>query len=187
MKKTWRDFLVDVGILTSAVFVALSLVACGSTSPNDAAKVAIVAAYNAQGAAAQTYNEAKAKESAASQACAAAAVKAGLPVPSVTTQETWPRAKETCASLGAPIPFDPFALQKLAGPINALTPLVEKANKIRVAFEGGTVSADVLSATVAQLAAAFIEIEQYLVEARVTVPKSVDDAAVLLKTAGAGK
>ena len=187
LPRTWRDAALKAGLTLPILFVVASLVGCSSTSLNDASKTAIVAAYNGQVAAGQTYNDAKTKETAASVACAKAAQAAGAPAPSVKTAADWPTAKTMCASLGAPIPFDPFALQKLAGPINALDDAIPAANNIRVAFEGGTVSADVLTTTILQLAAVFVEIEQDLVNAKITVPKPLNDAATALKAAGVAK
>jgi hypothetical protein len=162
-------------------------VGCTSTGLNDSAKNGIVIAYNAQVAAGQTYNDAKAQETKASQACAAAAQAKALPAPSVKTAADWPAVRDLCASLGAPIPFDPFALQKAAAPVNGLLDAVNAANKIRIAFEGGTVSADVLTSAVLQLASLFVEIETDLVTANVPVPASIDNAATTLKQIGAGK
>jgi hypothetical protein len=172
--------------LLTLVGVLVLTVGC-SASLNDRAKTAILLANDAQAAAAATYEDAKNLESTASAACRDAALKKSVPIPNVTTPADWPAAKQTCADLGAPIPFDPFLLKSIAGPINALYDGVRQANTIRVSFEGATISADVLTSTLLKLANLFVEVEADLVIAGVSVPKGVDSAATTLKQIGVGK
>jgi len=186
LARTWRDAALRVLVAVGLTVLAVSLVGCGA-SLNDNAKIAIVSAQQAQVAAGATYNDAKNSETVASQACASAAQRSGQAVAPPANEADWPRVRDLCASLGAPIPYNPFVLQRLAGPINSLEDLIQRANNVRVAFEGGTITSDSLVAAISQLASAFVQIETDLASAGISVPQPVNDAATTLKSLGAGK
>lgn len=128
----------------------------------------------AQLAAAQTYDTAKAVQAAAQTACAGALKAAGLPLP--TTPST---IKPTCASVGSPVPYDPVKLMQAAGPINALYDSVRYANTQRIAANG-----DVPAAVLGGLVGAFEQVIADLTSAGITVPQSIRDAVATVKAAG---
>jgi hypothetical protein len=173
--------------LLACLLVALvGLFTFGCTASfNDVAKKAILSANEAQAAAATTYQDASAKEATAAEACRQAMVAHSITPPAMSATG-WPAAKKQCADLGTPIPFDPFALQKAAAPVNGLYDLVRETNTVRLAFEPNAATADPapLRTLMLRLAALFVEIEADLTGAGVSVPSNVSAAAGTLRAAG---
>lgn len=114
------------------VVLALTATACAG----GADKKLILSANGLQIQAAGAYDAAKAIEDASGKECNAKAVAAGrrLPVPS---RSNVPEIRATCAALGAPVPFDPFKLQDLAGPLNAAYESIRAADAIRRGAQPG--------------------------------------------------
>jgi hypothetical protein len=154
------------GAVVAALLVVLS--ACG---PATTGKL-IVSANDAQDAAAHTYDLAKQQEADATRLCVAALKAKALPLPLVPAD-----IKPFCAAVGVPVPYDPVALQKAAGPINALYDGVRAANTERLA--SGT--DNVIQATLTNLAALFTEVVADLTNAGIALPAKVTGAAATLK------
>lgn len=103
----------------AALFLALALAACASMSFDQFALKAIDSANTLQDAAKTGYGVATDQERAAVTACRTAA--GGNPLLSGgTTAANWPERKALCQNLGAPIPYDPFTLQRIGQSVNAL-------------------------------------------------------------------
>jgi len=99
-------------------------------------KKLILSANALQIQAAGAYDGAKALEDAAGRDCAAKAAAAGQAL-AAPTRETVPQIRTACASLGAPIPFDPFKLADLAGPLNGAYEAIRAADAIRRGAQPG--------------------------------------------------
>lgn len=120
--------------LGGVLFLSLLLVA---GCPARVAKNAIVTANELQDAAAKAYNQAKADEAAAANSCKAKAAAAGVVIPVPLTKENVGGVMESCKALGAPLPYDPFVLADLAGPINAAYEGVRAADAVRRGSQPG--------------------------------------------------
>lgn len=105
--------------------------------PSRVAKNAIVTANELQDAAAKAYNQAKADETAAASSCKVKAAAAGVALPVTVTRENVGGVMESCKTLGAPLPYDPFALADLAGPINASYEGIRAADAVRRGAQPG--------------------------------------------------
>lgn len=115
------------GVRVGGVLLSLLIVfGCA----NGADKKLIVSANTLQDSAAKAYDAAKDQESAAGAACAARAKDAGVPLPQ-PTKETIGALLSNCKALGAPLPYDPFKLADLAGPINGSYEAIRAADAIR--------------------------------------------------------
>ena len=114
--------------------VALLAVLTGCTDGSD--KKLILAANALQIQAAGAYDGAKALEDAAGRDCAAKAAAASQAL-AAPTRETVPQIRAACASLGAPIPFDPFKLADLAGPLNGAYEAIRAADAVRRGAQPG--------------------------------------------------
>lgn len=125
------------GILDGAPLVALVLVLAVLSGCTDGSDKKLILAANAlQIQAAGAYDGAKSLEDAAGRDCAAKAVAAGQGL-AAPTRETVPQIRATCAALGAPIPFDPFKLADLAGPLNGAYEAIRAADAIRRGAQPG--------------------------------------------------
>lgn len=125
------------GIIDGAPFVALVLVLAVLTGCNGGGDKKLILSANAlQIQAAGAYDGAKALEDAAGRDCAAKAAAAGQAL-AAPTRETVPQIRAACASLGAPIPFDPFKLADLAGPLNGAYEAIRAADAIRRGAQPG--------------------------------------------------
>lgn len=123
------------GARTGVLFlVAVLAVLTGCTDGSD--KKLILAANALQIQAAGAYDGAKSLEDAAGRDCAAKAVAAGQHL-GAPTRETVTQIRATCAALGAPIPFDPFKLADLAGPLNGAYEAIRAADAIRRGAQPG--------------------------------------------------
>lgn len=131
-----RAGVLSRGILDGAPFVALVLVLAVLTGCNGGDKKLILSANALQIQAAGAYDGAKALEDAAGRDCAAKAAAAGQAL-AAPTRETVPQIRATCAALGAPIPFDPFKLADLAGPLNGAYEAIRAADAIRRGAQPG--------------------------------------------------
>lgn len=114
--------------------VAVLAVLTGCNGGGD--KKLILSANALQIQAAGAYDGAKALEDAAGRDCAAKAAAAGQAL-AAPTRETVPQILAACASLGAPIPFDPFKLADLAGPLNGAYEAIRAADAIRRGAQPG--------------------------------------------------
>ncbi len=112
----------------AGLFLLFLLSGCGS-DPAANARRWIVTANDLQDTAAKAYDQAKVDELAAGKLCRQAATAAGKPLPAPDS----PEAAPFCASLGAPLPYDPARLPGLAGPINAAYEAVRAADALRLA------------------------------------------------------
>lgn len=142
--------------------VALLAVLTGCAGGAD--KKLILAANELQVAAAGAYDGAKAMEDASGKACAAKAAAAGQRL-AAPTRETVPQIRAACASLGAPIPFDPFALADLAGPLNASYEAIRAADAIRRGAQKGD-----LPRSIGSLIEAISRLWQAAADVGVTLP-----------------
>lgn len=157
------------------VVLVVGLFVTGCLTP--AAQRKLIDTVNeAQLAAAQTYDTAKAVQTAAQTACGAALRAAGQPMPVAANIRT------ACATVGSPVPYDPVRLQQAAGPVNALYDAVRYANTQRVASGTGDVPAAVLGG----LVGSFEQVIADLTGAGITVPKSITDAVATVKAATGG-
>jgi hypothetical protein len=119
----------------SVLLLALALSACASTSFEQFTLKAIDTANTLQDTAKTEYGVAVEQERAAVTTCKQAALAAGRGVPTSiggsivmtipdlageTTAANWPTRKALCESVGAPIPYDPFTLQRIGQSVNAL-------------------------------------------------------------------
>ena len=111
------------------VLLAVALFAVvGCSTFDETAKVTIVSTNEFQDAAKNAFNEAKATTEKAGKECGAIAREQVPPViPSL----------EACKALGVPIPYDPVALNKLAGPINAAYEAIRGAQAARLLYKEG--------------------------------------------------
>ena len=153
-----------------ALVIGLSLGGCLTPA---AQRKLIDSVNEAQLASAQTYDTAKAVQTAAQTACAAALRAKGAPLP---TEPSVIRA--TCASVGSPVPYDPVKLQQAAGPINALYDAVRYANTQRLAGSG-----DAPAAVLGGLVGAFEQVIADLTAAGISVPKTITDTVATVKAA----
>lgn len=158
-----------------AAALVLVLVLASGCLTSAAQRKVIDTVNEAQLAAAQTYDTAKAVQGAAQKACGDQLRARTMPMP---TPET---AKATCAAVGSPIPYDPVKLQNAAGPINALYDSVRYANSQRVGGNG-----DVPAAVLGGLIGVFEQVIADLTGAGVAVPKTVIDAVETVKAASGG-
>ena len=150
---------------------ALALTLALGCSPATTGKL-IVSANDAQDAAAHTYDLAKTQEADATRLCVTALKAKALPLPASPAD-----IKPFCSAIGVPVPYDPVALQKAAGPINALYDAVRAANTERLA--SGT--DNVIQATLTNLAALFTQVVTDLTGAGIALPAKVTGAAATLK------
>lgn len=120
--------------LGGVLFLSLLLVA---GCPARVAKNAIVTANELQDAAARAYNQAKADETAAANSCKTKAAAAGVVIPTPLTRENVAGVMDSCKALGSPLPYDPFKLADLAGPINSAYEGVRAADAVRRGAQPG--------------------------------------------------
>ncbi len=154
--------------LVGACLAALAPLAFmfGCASANKSAKDIVVTLNELQDSAAKAYNEAKALESAAGLSCAAAARRAGVPLPEVpraATKDQGHAAVVACEALGARLPYNPATLRDLETPINATHDAIRAADAARraaIANGSGDASKAVAAAieAVSQLYAAAKEL-----------------------------
>lgn len=151
------------GARGAALLVVLALaVLTGCAGGAD--KKLILAANNLQIAAAGAYDGAKAMEDVAGRDCAAKAAAAGQHL-AAPTRETVPQIRAACASLGAPIPFDPFRLADLAGPLNGAYEAIRAADAIRRGAQKGD-----LPRSIGSLIEAISRLWQAAADVGVTLP-----------------
>lgn len=163
-------------ILALLLTVLVTVLMAGGCLTPAAQRKLIDTVNEAQLSAAQTYDTAKAVQAAAQTACAAALTAKGMPLPTEPSS-----IRPTCASVGAPVPYDPVRLQQAAGPINALYDAVRYANSQRI---GGT--GDAPAAVLGGLVGSFEQVIADLTGAGITVPKSIIDAVATVKAASGG-
>lgn len=156
--------------------LVLALVAFAAGCSSGTTLKLIVSANDAQQAAADTYNAAKAAEDGAAQACRQVLVSKGQPLPATPEQ-----IQPACTAIGQPLPYDPVKLQKAAAPINALYDGIRAANAARTA--SGTAE-DIGLVVSTQLGSLFAAVVADLTAAGVAVPSSVAQTAALLVKGG---
>ena len=162
--------------ISLALVLGLSLGGAIGCTPA-AQRKTLISFNDAQDAAAHTYDDAKARETAAEVSCRQALVLASKPVPAKPAD-----IGPMCAAVGVTMPFDPVALQKAAGPINALYDGVRTAQAQRLAAGG-----DVAPAVISGIAQLFVEAIADLEGAGISVPQKVKDVAGQLNAAAGGK
>jgi hypothetical protein len=97
----------------------------------------IVAANGAQDSAAQAYTEAKTATVAAGKTCGEAGRAAGIALPPITDKASGAAAIAACKALGVNVPYNPFVLNQLVGPLNAAYDAIRGLNDARVAVKAG--------------------------------------------------
>lgn len=164
-----------LALLLTFLLVAFLSAMAGCLTPAGQRKL-IDTVNEAQFAAAQTYDTAKAVQADAQTRCAAALRAAAKPLPATPGE-----IRPACAAVGSPVPYDPTRLQQAAGSVNALYDAVRAANALRVSA-GGDAPANVLGA----LVGTFEQVVADLAAAGVSVPKVVTDAIQTVKAATGG-
>lgn len=138
-RKVYRNIIFGCGVLVLASIAAL-LAGCTVSQDQFAAK-SIMAANGLQDAAAHAYDDAVAQEQAAGKLCNLALCPAGVasPLNPVGCPLPAPNAAilESCAKAGAPIPYNPDALARVAGPLNATYEAVRAAGAAKLAVKAG--------------------------------------------------
>lgn len=147
--------------LVLALFLASGLAACGTDA---SAKKLIRTANIAQREAVVSYDAAKAQERDASLKCAEKLREAGVAMP------TKPEAvAPMCATIGAPLPYDPIKLQQGGGVLNALHVAIKTADVERVKLRDAKATG-YLSGLILPIINGTAEVVRYFTEAAIKVP-----------------